>query len=286
MSLKIFSNKEISESKRVFELEAEIAETYKQIFLISRAGKSSPYKNTFEERKQEGILVSKNLRERYKASRVKYETFAAELLKKARKMEILRQRYLAKPVVKLLIKKRELENMARNDSPFANVRLMIVNGDYLNIHEQLNRLLNFAEYNCATMDNDYHKLARSYCNVGRIVIEEVIERILDYRMTGKSPVGADEYEILKDGAMKAIRLYDRVKKFSKSIKEMSAKDFVGEAIFPIFTEKYDPEYPQACKYVQAELKKYISSGLKDKSRVQHIAADDKVTGFTRTNVKL
>jgi hypothetical protein len=285
MSLKIFSSDEIAEGEQLFTLEKEIEDAYKQIFLIKNASKPSPYTDLREEMRQEGFVIPQSLRERYNANALKYEKFITNLIMSIREKEILKQRLLLKPVVKLIVKKKELEERAQNDCPYTHIRLMIVHGEYLDIHEQLSRIMNLAEYDCATRDDDYHKLAVTYCTLGKIMVEETIERILDYKMTGSTPIGADENEILTGGSIKIITLYDRVRKFSKSIKAMPANEFVGKAIFPILTERYKPDYPGACKYIHEELKKHISSGLEKESRVKHVTSEDKVSGFTRTVFK-
>ncbi len=285
MSLKIFSSDEITEGEQLFTLEKEIADDYKQIFLIKNASNPSPYTDLREEMRKEGFVIPQSLRERYNANALKYEKFVTNLIRSIREKEILKQRLLLKPVVKLIVKKKELEERAKSDCPYTHIRLMVVRGEYLGIHEKLSQIMNLAEYNCATMDDDYHKLAVTYCSLGKIMVEETIERVLDYKMTGSTPIGADENEIIKGGSIKIITLYDRVRKFSKSIKAMPTTEFVGKAIFPVLTDKYSPDYPKARKYIHRELKKHISSGLEKKSRVKHISSEDKVSSFTRTVFK-
>ncbi len=285
MSLKIFSSDEIAEGEKLFELEKEIAEAYRQIFLIKGASKPSPYTNTLEEMRQEGIVIPDSLRERYKANPLKYEKFLVNLIKAIRHKEIMRQRLLLKPVGKLIVKQKELEERAKSECPYARIRLMVVHGDYSSIHEQLSQIMNLAEYNCATRDNDYDKLGFTYCSLGRIMVEETIERVLDYKMTGSTPIGADENEILKSGSLNIINLYDRVQKFSKNIDTIPVNEFVGKAVFPILTGKYDPDYPGARKYIHEALKKHISLNLGRKSGIKHVTSEDKASGFTRTVFK-
>jgi hypothetical protein len=285
MSLKIFSSDEIAEGEQLFTLEKEITDAYKQIFLIKNASKPSLYTDIGEEMRQEGFVIPQNLRERYNANALKYEKFVTNLITSIREKEILKQRLLLKPVVNLIVKKKELEERAQNDCPYTHIRLMIVHGEYLGVHEQLSQIMNLAEYDCATRDDDYHKLAVTYCSLGKIMVEETIERVLDYKMTGSTPIGADENEILTGGSIKIITLYDRLRKFSKNIKSMPANEFVGKAIFPILTGRYSPDYPRVCSYIHEELKKHISSGLGKESRVKHVTSDDNVSGFTRTVFK-
>ncbi len=285
MSLKIFSSDEIAEGEQLFPLEKEIADAYKQIFLIKNASKPSPYTDPHEEMRQEGFVIPQSLRDRYNANTLKYEKFITNLIMSIREKEILKQRLLLKPVVNLIVKKKELEEREQDDCPYTHIRLMIVHGEYLGIHEKLNQIMNLAEYDCATRDDDYHKLAVIYCSLGKIMVEETIERVLDYKMIGSTPIGADENEILRDGSIKIINLYERVRKFSKSVKAMQASEFVGKTIYPVLTGRYSPDYPRARKYIHEELKKHISSGLGEKSPIKHVTSEDKVSGFTRTVFK-